>query len=353
MLEHHIRLTIFSIIGNDTNAKNGSVTIISTKEGTDIPYSITTSDSWIRQVQTGQIWLEENTGAERTGTLTITQDETGEEIVITFIQDVKPVTDYTFLFSTTETDVNNIPSPYTATPFNVYIDSYTGSTKDNTVSATHSALPDWITGWASVDMGQGVIAYSGTTTENDTGSNRNATITFTQEGSGKIVTLHVSQQAGSSEFTFEDGSTSLTGTLLYNDVIWGVSGTSQPIHSVISKINNVDVPYTVTSNVSWLTYYDANTNNLFYINSETNESSDSRSGIITFTQNTTGKQITISLTQEGKSADVYDFEFYSPSGETDITINAKSSSGSDYTISNVKSLKNGKSIGYNRDIGCS
>lgn len=185
----------FSIIGNDTNAKNGSVTIISTKEGTDIPYSITTSDSWIRQVQTGQIWLEENTGAERTGTLTITQDETGEEIVITFIQDVKPVTDYTFLFSTTETDVNNIPSPYTATPFNVYIDSYTGSTKDNTVSATHSSLPDWITGWASVDMGQGVIAYSGTTTENDTGSNRNATITFTQEGSGKIVTLHVDQEA--------------------------------------------------------------------------------------------------------------------------------------------------------------
>lgn len=45
----------FSIIGNDTNAKNGSVTIISTKEGTDIPYSITTSDSWIRQVQTGQM----------------------------------------------------------------------------------------------------------------------------------------------------------------------------------------------------------------------------------------------------------------------------------------------------------
>lgn len=183
----------FSIIGNDTNAKNGSVTIISTKEGTDIPYSITTSDSWIKQVQTGQIWLEENTGAERTGTLTITQDETGEEIVITFIQDVKPVTDYTFLFSTIETDVNNIPSPYTATPFNVYIDSYTGSTKDNTVSATHSALPDWITGWASVDMGQGVVAYTGTTTEN-TGSSRNATITFTQEGSGKIVTLHVDQE---------------------------------------------------------------------------------------------------------------------------------------------------------------
>lgn len=132
-----------------------------------------------------------------------------------------------------------------------------------------------------------------------------------------------------------------------------MDGTSQPIHSVISKINNASAPYTVTSNVSWLTYFDAHADNLFYINSETNESSDSRSGIITFTQDTTGKQITISLTQEGKSSDVYDFEFYSPSGETDITIDAKSSSGVDYTISNVKSLKNGKSIGYSRDIGCS
>lgn len=227
----------------------------------------------------------------------------------------------------------------------VYIGSYKNETE--WIDFTWGANCNWLT--FKKESNYYVLTIAPNTTETE----RQCTLTCTQNESGYQIFFNVSQQAGSSEFTFEDGSTSLTGTLNAGDTIWGVDGTSQPIHSVISKINNISTPYTVTSNVSWLTYFDANANNLFYINSETNESPDSRSGIITFTQDTTGKQITISLTQEGKSADVYDFEFYSPSGETDITIDAKSSSGSDYTISNVKSLKNGKSIGYSRDIGCS
>lgn len=59
------------------------------------------------------------------------------------------------------------------------------------------------------------------------------------------------------------------------------------------------------------------------------------------------------IEQEGKISEIYEFEFYSPSGETDVTINANSSSGEDSTISNVKSLKNGSYIGYDREIGCS
>lgn len=48
---------------------------------------------------------------------------------------------------------------------------------------------------------------------------------------------------------------------------------------------------------------------------------------------------TFKITQEGKISEIYEFEFYSPSGETDVTINANSSLGEDSTISNVKSLK--------------
>lgn len=32
------------------------------------------------------------------------------------------------------------------------------------------------------------------------------------------------------------------------------------------------------------------------------------------------------IEQEGKISEIYEFEFYSPSGETDVTINANSSS---------------------------
>ena len=54
---------------------------------------------------------------------------------------------------------------------------------------------------------------------------------------------------------------------------------------------------------------------------------------------------TFKITQGGTISEIYEFEFYSPSGETDVTINANSSSGEDSTISNVKSLKNGSYIG--------
>lgn len=145
----------------------------------------------------------------------------------------------------------------------VYIGSYKNETE--WIDFTWNANCNWLT------FAKESNYYVLTVTPNTSETSRSCTLTCTQNESNYQIFFHVSQQAGSSEFTFEDGSTSLTGTLLYNDVIWGVSGTSQPIHSVISKINNVDASYTVTSNVSWLTYYDANTNNLFYINSKTNE----------------------------------------------------------------------------------
>lgn len=58
------------------------------------------------------------------------------------------------------------------------------------------------------------------------------------------------------------------------------------------------------------------------------------------------------IIQEGKT-DTYEFEFYSPSGETDVSINAKYTEGLDSTISAIKSLKNGEVIGFTREIGCS
>lgn len=61
---------------------------------------------------------------------------------------------------------------------------------------------------------------------------------------------------------------------------------------------------------------------------------------------------TFTIIQEGK-ADVYEFEFYSPSGETDVTIDSGYIAGQDSTISAIKSLKNGVVIGFTREIGCS
>lgn len=179
----------FSLVG-ETSDSIGSVTIVSTKEGVDIPYTISTSDSWLTS-ETGKIVLSENTGEERRGTVTITQSESNEDIVITFIQEAKPADNYTFVFVNNDT----VDSPASGMSFNVYLESYSGDTQDNTVGATHTSLPDWITGWESVDMGTGYVAFTGQTVANDTYQDRTAVITFTQSESGKILRFTVTQEA--------------------------------------------------------------------------------------------------------------------------------------------------------------
>lgn len=108
-------MDIFSLVG-ETSDSIGSVTIVSTKEGVDIPYTISTSDSWLTS-ETGKIVLSENTGEERRGTVTITQSESNEDIVITFIQEAKPADNYTFVFVSDDT----VDSPASGMSFNVYI----------------------------------------------------------------------------------------------------------------------------------------------------------------------------------------------------------------------------------------
>lgn len=187
----------FSLVG-ETSDSIGSVTIVSTKEGVDIPYTVSISDSWLTS-ETGKIVLSENTGEERRGTMTITQSESNEDIVITFIQEAKPADNYTFVFVSDDT----VDSPASGMSFNVYIESYSGDTQNNTVGATHTSLPDWITGWESVDMGTGYV-------------------TFTQNESGKILRFTITQKAKqelkvpmSWDINFTNDSTTQTTSRFY------------------------------------------------------------------------------------------------------------------------------------------
>lgn len=206
----------FSLVGETSNSI-GSVTIVSTKEGVDIPYTVSISDSWLTS-ETGKIVLSENTGEERRGTVTITQSESNEDIVITFIQEAKPADNYTFVFVSDDT----VDSPASGMSFNVYIESYSGDTQDNTVGATHTSLPDWITGWESVDMGTGYVAFTGQTVANDTYQDRTAVITFTQNESGKILRFTITQKAKqelkvpmSWDINFTNDSTTQTTSRFY------------------------------------------------------------------------------------------------------------------------------------------
>lgn len=146
------------------------------------------------------------------------KSESDEDIVITFIQEAKPADNYTFAFVSNDT----VDSPASGMSFNVYLESYSGNTQDNTVGATHTSLPDWITGWESVDMGTGYVAFTGRTVANDTYQDRTAVITFTQNESGKILRFTVTQEAKqelkvpmSWDINFTNDSTTQTTSRFY------------------------------------------------------------------------------------------------------------------------------------------
>ena len=166
-------------------------------------------------------------------------------------------------------------------------------TKDRTENVSYSASSS--AGW---------ITVSGSTisVSENRGAARSGTVTFTQAESGKKITVTVQQSAGviSSNYTFSlsDGSTSASWTSISS------SGDSKSYSINSSKdilINGVkdrteSVGYSASSNVSWITISGST------VTVQENMSTTPRGGVVTFTQNESGKTIKITLLQLKKSS---------------------------------------------------
>lgn len=122
---------------------------------------------------------------------------------------------------------------------------------------------------------------------------RSGSIVFVQNESGKEITLNITQEIVS-VFTFNDGTAS--------DKSWSGTAVSQTIqYTILSTIGSSYAPYSVKSKPEWCSVdYDSPTDKgaVAKITMTANTStSSSRQGKVVFSQNTTGKTLTVNIQQ--------------------------------------------------------
>lgn len=122
---------------------------------------------------------------------------------------------------------------------------------------------------------------------------RSGSIVFVQNESGKEITLNITQEIVS-VFTFNDGTAS--------DKSWSGTAVSQTIqYTILSAIGSSYAPYSVKSKPEWCSVdYDSPTDKraVAKITMTANTStSSSRQGKVVFSQNATGKTLTVNIQQ--------------------------------------------------------
>lgn len=154
------------------------------------------------------------------------------------------------------------------------------------VGYTQSAYPDWIV------YDEGYKA-----SENTTLNQRSASLTFTQNESGKQITVQFTQDAGVEtwEYTFSVQNPNLNYTALGGSATPAIAGYNSFKQRYINGKpvgTSVDVGFSSPDLPSWIFMYDEN-----HYTALENKSENSRSQVFTSTQNESGKKVTVTFAQ--------------------------------------------------------
>lgn len=154
------------------------------------------------------------------------------------------------------------------------------------VGYTRSAYPDWIV----YDKG-----YKAS--ENTTLNQRSASLTFTQNESGKQITVQFTQDAEVEtwEYTFSVQNPNLNYTALGGSATPAIAGYNSFKQRYINGKpvgTSVDVGFSSPDLPSWIFMDDEN-----HYTALENKSENSRSASLTFTQNESGKKVTVTFAQ--------------------------------------------------------
>lgn len=157
------------------------------------------------------------------------------------------------------------------------------------VSYTQTAFPDW------VSYNQTVPQYEAK--ENTTLNQRSVSLTFTQNESGKQITVQFTQAAGVEtwEYTFSVQNPNLNYTALGGSATPAIAGYSSFKQRYINGKpvgTSVYVDFSSPALPSWIFMDDEN-----HYTALENKSENSRSQVFTSTQHESGKKVTVTFTQ--------------------------------------------------------
>lgn len=298
-----------------TGAVSAAITLVSTKNGSNHPWSTTSHPSWITIVgETATIitiQASNNTGSARSGEVVLTQSGSGKTLTVNVSQDAYVADTYVFTITP-----NTYDAPYSSASFI----PRTVSTKNgsNIGYSLTSGGTDWV-----------VVSTTGKITveilKNTTSSTRSTTLVFTQNESGKTQSIEITQSGYTPTYTFNVTPTNLSVTAAETNETLTVNSYKTVLKSDGSETTQ-SLNYEFSSNASWVNAARTTTNTT-YITVAQNLTTNQRSAKITLTQAESGAQAFVNVIQDGKqevanrltlTSLTYDTAYLFPPGEVPV-----------------------------------
>lgn len=210
-----------------------------------------------------------------------------------------------------------------------YIKSYRSRYVNGSLSSTEAIKPTLILPSGVTETITNVSGYyfkvTITIPEHSKPASRTLTIRANQpNGLDRELVQTVQQSASTYEFGIRENSEdSLSTSLTYSGWPSSDSSYNRPVRVYSRKNGNQFLNWALSSNVDWITISGSGAGATFKV--ATNNSSSSRTGVITFTQGESGKTCTLTIVQE--AGDVYEFYITDSDGNghyTDFTFSAPS-----------------------------
>lgn len=230
-----------------------------------------------------------------------------------------------------------------------YIKSYRSRYVNGSLSSTEAIKPTLILPSGVTETITNVSGYyfkvTITIPEHSKPASRTLTIRANQpNGLDRELVQTVQQSASTYEFGIRENSgDSLSTSLTYSGWPSSDSSFNRPVRVYSRKNGNQFLNWALSSNVDWITISGSGAGATYKV--ATNNSSSSRTGIITFTQGESNKTCTLTIVQE--AGDVYEFYITDSEGNghyTDFTFLAPSKGLLNKHVLNIISTHNGSPL---------
>lgn len=230
-----------------------------------------------------------------------------------------------------------------------YIKSYRSRYVNGSLSSTEAIKPTLILPSGVTETITNVSGYyfkvTITIPEHSKPASRTLTIRANQpNGLDRELVQTVQQSASTYEFGIRENSgDSLSTSLTYSGWPSSDSSYNRLVRVYSRKNGNQFLNWALSSNVDWITISGSGAGATYRV--ATNNSSSSRTGIITFTQGESGKTCTLTIVQE--AGDVYEFYITDSEGNghyTDFTFSAPSNGLANKHVLNLISTHNGSPL---------
>lgn len=274
------------------NGTAANIPVISTKNGSSQSWSVSSKPSWITTSTTSSkvtISASDNSGSARSGSVVLTQEDSGKTLTINVSQDAYVADTYVFIIT---------PNTYDAPYSNASFIPRTVSTKNgsNIGYSLTSGGTDWV-----------VVSTTGKITveilKNTTSSTRSTTLVFTQNESGKTQSIEITQSGYTpTTYTFNVTPTNLSVTAAETIETLTVQSYKTVLKSDGSETTE-SLDYEFSSNNSWVAAARTTTNTT-YITVAENKTTTQRTAKITLTQADSGAQAFVNVIQDGKAEEV-------------------------------------------------